>query len=114
MAMQFKKATRKAVKARIAVMGPSGSGKTWTGITMLRGLVGPTGRIAVIDTERGSAQLYSDLTDFDVLELDTFGPELYVKAIEMAAAEGYDGLLIDSLSHAWMGKGGALEALAGD
>ncbi|MGI9448597.1 MAG: AAA family ATPase, partial [Pirellulales bacterium] len=32
-----------------------------------------------------------------------------VEAIELAIREGYDVLIIDSLSHAWAGKGGILE-----
>src|SRR5690606_39492702 len=47
--------------------------------------------------------------EFDVLNLDTFSPEVYIQAIRAAEAAGYDVLIIDSLSHAWVGKDGALE-----
>lgn len=109
MALQFTKATKRRRKARVALMGPTGSGKTWTALEIARGLVGDTGRIAVIDTERGSASLYESLTEFDVLELTSFAPERYVEAIKAATAGAYDALVIDSWSHAWSGKDGILE-----
>jgi hypothetical protein len=67
------------------------------------------GKVAVIDTERGSASKYADLYSFDVLELANYSPLDYVNAMKMAEGEGYPVVLIDSLSHAWVGKGGALE-----
>lgn len=107
---RFAKATRRKAKARVALVGPSGSGKTYTALVIARGLVGPEGRIAVIDTERASASKYAgDVTDFDALDLDHHSPKEYVEAIQDAAREGYDCLVIDSLSHAWSGRGGALE-----
>jgi hypothetical protein len=105
----FTKATKRRKKARIAIMGPTGSGKTWTALEIARGLVGDDGRIAVIDTERGSASLYEERTPFDVLELTSCAPERYVEAITAATAAGYDALVIDSWSHAWAGKDGLLE-----
>lgn len=104
--MQFTKATKKQAKLRLALIGPSGSGKTYTALKIAAHL---GGKIAVIDTERGSASKYADLFPFDVLILDTFSPLTYVEAIKAADAAGYDVLVIDSLSHAWMGKEGALE-----
>jgi hypothetical protein len=71
--------------------------------------VGDAGRIAVIDTERGSASKYSDEFDFDVVELDTFAPATFVEMIREAERAGYDLLIIDSLSHAWMGTDGMLD-----
>lgn len=107
---RFRKATRRQGRARVALVGPSGSGKTYTALLLARGLAGPDGRIAVVDTERGSASKYAGaVTDFDVLELEQHGPADYVRAIEDAAAERFDVLVLDSLSHAWSGRGGALE-----
>jgi len=112
-ALAFKPATRKQTKARIAIMGPSGSGKTLWALRIAAGL---GKRIAVIDTENRSASLYKgdyDL-DFDVLEIDPeddggFDPRKYVDAIRLAERERYDVVIVDSLSHAWAGTGGALE-----
>lgn len=105
----FQKATREALKGRVALIGPSGSGKTWTALSIAEGLAGDGGRVAVIDTENKSARKYSDRFSFDVLELESFEPLTYVEAIHAAEEEGFDALVIDSLSHAWIGKGGALE-----
>jgi hypothetical protein len=108
MTIQFVKASKRQARLRMALMGPSGSGKTYTALRVASALV-PGGRIALIDTERGSASKYADKFSFDVLELDDFGPLRFVEAIEAAGKAGYHALIIDSLSHAWMGKGGALE-----
>ena len=106
--MPFQKATKKQAKLRLALIGPSGSGKTYTALTLATYLV-PGGRIALIDTEHGSASLYADQFQFDVLELDSFSVENYIAGITEAEASGYDVLIIDSLSHAWTGKDGVLE-----
>ena len=106
--MSFKKATKAAAKLRLGLIGPAGSGKTMTALRVAHGL---GGRVAVIDTERGSASLYSGERglDFDVLELDSYEAEKFIQAIAQAEAAGYGVLIIDSLSHAWAGKGGILE-----
>lgn len=103
----FKKAERKQAHLRLALAGPSGSGKTYSALQMAKGL---GGKIAVIDTEHGSASLYADLVDFDVMELHApYSPERYVEAIQAAEKAGYDVLIIDSYSHEWTGPGGCLE-----
>ena len=109
--LAFTRATKKQARLRMALDGPSGAGKTYTGLLSAFALAEATGaRVAVIDTEHASASKYSDLfPPFDVLELDTFSPETYTEAIGLAAKAGYGVLLIDSLSHAWDGVGGALE-----
>lgn len=104
--MQFKKAVRSQVKLKLALTGPSGSGKTFSSLRLAKGL---GGKIAVIDTESGSASLYSDKFDFDVLEIaPPFATHKYIEAIDFAIKSGYDILIIDSLSHAWAGEGGLL------
>jgi hypothetical protein len=102
----FTKAVRTKAKARIALDGPSGSGKTYSALIAAQAF---GGKVAVIDTERGSASLYSDLFDFDVLELTNFHPANYVRAIQAAESAGYNVIVIDSLSHAWEGEGGTLD-----
>lgn len=104
----FKKAERKQAKLRLALAGPSGSGKTYSALLIAKGL---GGKIAVLDTEKGSASLYADLVDFDVVDLMApFTPERYIDVITAAEAAGYDTLVIDSYSHEWTGPGGCLEA----
>lgn len=108
MALQFKKATKTQARLRMAICGPGGSGKTYTSLLVARELANG-GRVALIDSERGSASKYADIYDFDVLELGSFSPETYVEAIAAAEASGYAVVVIDSLSHAWAGRDGALE-----
>ncbi len=104
--MGFTRAQKRRSKLRLALCGPTGSGKTYSALSIAQGL---GKRVALIDTECGSASLYADRFEFDVLELDSGHPEKYIEAIEAAEEAGYDVLVIDSLSHAWMGKDGALE-----
>jgi len=106
MALAFQKATKKKAKLRAAFMGPAGSGKTYSSLAVASAL---GQRIAVIDTEHGSASKYADRFMFDSIEPDSFSADLYIEAIHAAEAAGYDVLVIDSLSHAWSGKDGILE-----
>ncbi|TXH09374.1 MAG: ATP-binding protein [Hyphomicrobiaceae bacterium] len=103
----FKKAVRQQAKLRLALSGPSGAGKTYGALKIAKGL---GGRIAVIDTERGAASLYSHLVDFDTMELNApFEPERFIDAIHQAEKAKYDILIIDSITHEWNGSGGCLE-----
>lgn len=105
--MQFQKAERKKSKLRLALTGPSGSGKTYGALLIGKGL---GGKIAVIDTEKGSAALYSHLVDFDVLDLEPpYTPERYRQAVKLAVDNGYSVVIIDSITHEWSGSGGCLE-----
>lgn len=103
----FKKAERKKAKLRLALSGPSGSGKTYSSLLLAKGL---GGQIAFIDTERGSASLYSHLVDFDVLELNPpYAPERFIAAMNEAEKLGYSTIIIDSMTHEWSGAGGCLQ-----
>jgi hypothetical protein len=116
--MGFQKATKSKAKLRMALIGPSGSGKTYTALRIGFNL---GDKVAVIDTERGSASKYAGMRDttntptdgkvwdFDTCEPVSFSPQQFITNIKEADAAGYDVLIIDSLSHAWMGKDGALE-----
>lgn len=103
----IKKAERKQSKLRLALCGPSNSGKTFSALLIASGI---GGKVVVIDTENGSADLYASLTDYSVLRLQPpFSPERYVSAMRHAEDAGFDVIIIDSLSHAWSGTGGTLE-----
>jgi hypothetical protein len=105
--MIFSKATRKQAKLRLALTSPSGGGKTYGALLIAKGL---GGRIAVIDTERGSASLYEHLCNFDVLDLEPpYSPERYIQAVKAAEQAGYDICIIDSTTQEWSGTGGCLE-----
>lgn len=102
MTSPFRKAERRAVKLRAAIDGPTGAGKTLSALRIARGLVGPGGTVAVIDTEHGTSEkFYADRIEggFVMAPLTQYQPTDYVKMIE--AAEFADCLIIDSLSHAW-------------
>lgn len=93
----FKKATKEQAKLRLALFGVSGSGKTYTALRLAKGL---GGKIAVIDTERNSACKYSDRFDFDVC--DAKKPSIENLKMFIDEARGYDVLIIDSMTHAWL------------
>lgn len=104
---KFVKAEKKKAKLRLGISGPSGSGKTYSALRLAKGL---GGKIAVIDTEKGSASLYATSFDFDVLELTPpYTTEKYIEAIGEASQAGYEVVIVDSISHAWAGEGGILQ-----
>ena len=105
--MFFNKAQRKKAKLRLGITGPAGSGKTFGALLIALGL---GGRIALIDTENGSGDLYSALGDYDIGYIQApYTVEKYLQAIHEAENAGYDIIIIDSLSHAWSGEGGLLD-----
>lgn len=107
MSFSARKAERSQAKARILLDGPSGSGKTYSALQLAKGI---GGRIAVIDTENGSADLYADIAQYDVIPFKPpYSPERFCEAIAYAESEGYDIIIVDSIAHEWSGPGGCLE-----
>lgn len=105
----FHKAERKRSKLRLAIAGPSGAGKTYSALLIGGGIV-PMDKIAVIDTESGSADLYADLGPYSTLTVTPpYDPQKYIDAIHAAEQAGFELIVIDSLSHAWSGEGGLLD-----
>lgn len=103
----FRKAVKKKAKLRLGIVGAAGSGKSYSSLLIAKGL---GGKIAVIDTENGSADLYADIADFDVDTLKApYSIDKYINAIKEAENLGYNTIIIDSLSHAWAGDGGLLD-----
>ncbi len=103
----FHKAEKKRAKLRLAITGTSGSGKTYGALLVAFGL---GGKIALIDTENGSGDLYSSLGDYDVGSITApYTVQKYISAIHEAEQSGYEVIIIDSLSHAWSGEGGLLD-----
>lgn len=107
--MQFVEATREKARLRMAIAGPAKAGKTYTSMSIMEALV--PGEWCVIDTENGSASKYGGGHPFrfKVLELTDHHPSSYVKALGAAHAAGFKGVIIDSISHEWMGKNGCLQ-----
>jgi hypothetical protein len=110
MGFQFKKATKEQAKLRLALHGPSGAGKTYSGLSIATHLIEPGQRVALLDTERGSASKYAHKFDFDVVEVsDDYHPRKCIDVIAAAAADGnYGAIVIDSGTHFWNGAGGFL------
>lgn len=104
----FKKATKKAAKLRLGLAGPSGSGKTFSALRIAAGL---GTRIALVDTERGSASKYAGdpgIPDFDAADVaPPYKPETLIEIL--GSVSEYDVVIVDSLSHFWNGSGGFLE-----
>lgn len=106
--LQLKRAVKEQGRLRMGISGPAGSGKTWTALTIATELV-PGQRVAVLDTELGSASKYADHFDFDVVEVDHYAPKVVLEFIELAVAEGYGAVVVDGVSPFWNGPGGFLE-----
>lgn len=109
MPITFAPATKAQAKARVALAGPTGSGKTFTALRLATGLIPPGGRIALLDTEHGSASKYADLFHFDTQAINSYDPRVLIEALAVAGASGYEAFIADSLSHFWMGADGMLE-----
>ena len=110
MTIEFRTAERRKSRLRVGMSGPSGSGKTYSALLIARGLTDSWEKVFLIDTENGSAELYSDLGPFRVFNLQApFAPERYIEALKAAEDNGAECIVIDSTSHEWDGKGGCLE-----
>jgi len=108
--MELKQSKRKNVKLRLGISGASGFGKTHSALLLAFGMTGGWNKIAVIDTENSSASLYSDLGEFNVLDLSApYSPARYIEAIEVCEKAGIEVIIIDSITHEWNGTGGCLD-----
>ena len=109
-------------------MSPSGAGKTYSALRIAKGM---GGRTLMIDSEARRGLYYADEFVYDYVELkevkpsdedyadykallpkigEPFAPENYIALIRYAVDNGYDNLIIDSLTHEWNAKGGILDA----
>lgn len=112
--MELRKASRQKSRIRLALQGPSGSGKTFSALLIAIGLCKSWDKVALIDTENHSSELYSHLGSFNVLNLNSpFTPERYIEAIRLCESSGIEVIIIDSISHEWEGPGGIIETHAG-
>ena len=108
--MELKQSKRAEAKLRLSLQGSAGSGKSFSSLLLAYGMANDWSKIAVIDTERGSANLYSNLGSYYVLNLEEpFTPEKYIEGIKICEKSGIEIIIIDSISHEWNGKGGCLE-----
>ena len=100
--MQLQKASRKKASIKMSLQGPCGSGKTYSSLLLAYGLCNDWSKIAVIDSENQSSELYSHLGEYNVLQLSApYTPEKYIKAIESCGHACMQVIIIDSISHEW-------------
>lgn len=107
----MKLATRKAIPALIALWGFSDSGKTYSALRLARGLVGPKGKIALIDTENRRAEIYAGMFGgwYHIDMQPPFTSQRYMAAFDVAMKGGANVIIVDSMSHVWEGEGGVLD-----
>lgn len=100
--MQLRTSARKQAKIKLALQGASGSGKTYSSLLLAFGITNNWKKIAIIDSENGSADLYAHLGSYNVLTLNPpFTPENYIEAIQMCESAGVEVIIIDSISQCW-------------
>ena len=101
--MQLRQSERRQAKIKMALQGSAGSGKTFSSLLLAKGLTnGNLSKVAIIDTENGSADLYAHLGNYNVLSLQPpFSPQKYAEAIQICEDAGMEVIIIDSISHCW-------------
>ncbi|WP_298883669.1 AAA family ATPase [uncultured Polaribacter sp.] len=101
--MEIRKSERKQAKIKIALQGSAGSGKTYSSLLLGKGLAGgDLTKIAIIDTENKSADLYAHLGSYNVVAMNApYSPERYIEAIELCEKSGMEVIILDSISHCW-------------
>lgn len=105
-----KPAVRPSLKGRLMLSGPAGAGKTFSALEIAQVL---GDRILVIDTERESSLTYADEFTFTHLPWhEPYDPRELGKEL-VDAAEDFDVIVVDSLSHFWGGQGGTLDIADG-
>lgn len=106
----LRKAMRQKAKIRLGLSAVSGGGKTFTALQIAYGLCGDWNKIALIDSENGSGDLYSHLGPYNILPITApYSPEKYIDAIAVCQNAGMKVIITDSITHEWDGKGGCLE-----
>lgn len=79
-------------------------------LLMAYGLIEDWEKVAVVDSENGSASLYDHLGPYNVVDIEPpFTPERYIEAIDACLKAGMECIILDSSSHEWSGPGGCVE-----
>jgi hypothetical protein len=108
--MHLQQAERKRAKIKMALQGPSGSGKTYSALLLAYGLCNDWTKIAVVDTENHSAELYANLGRYNTVSISApYTPEKYSDAIHLCEQAQMKVIILDSISHEWDGSGGILD-----
>lgn len=127
--IQLQVAEREETKIKLSIGGPTGSGKTCSALLLAFGLVKAAHpeltdeqcwkKICIIDTENGSAKLYSNFnvpyTNYHIGKFFTvslkppYEATKFIESIHACEDGGMEVCIIDSLSAYWQGEGGALD-----
>jgi hypothetical protein len=119
---ETRKAKRQRRPLKINLEGLSGAGKTFTairtGFAMKRAGIGR--RIVVADSENNSADLYAGIVvdgeawDYEVCPIPAQhqNPTGYTALYEHLIEQGFDIIIIDSMSHAWHGAMDQVDRIA--
>lgn len=99
--MILRQSSKKEAKIKMALQGCAGSGKTYSSLLLAYGITKMWNKIAVIDSENGSADLYAHLGSYNVLSITDYSPETYIQAISLCENAGMEVIVIDSISHCW-------------
>lgn len=104
-------AKRQGVIPLVGLWGGTGGGKTNSALLFARGLAGPKGRIAIVDTEHGRSKYFSDTIPGGFQHIDftePYSPQRYLDALELLE-KSCDVGVVDSLTHLWEGPNGILD-----
>lgn len=99
--MELRVSSKRRAKMKMALQGPAGSGKTYSALQLAYGITKDWSKIAVIDSENGSADLYANLGPYNVLPITDYNPETYIDALNVCAHAGMEVIIVDSLSQSW-------------
>jgi len=101
--MELRQSARKNAKIKMAIQGPSGSGKSYSSLLLAKGLIdGDFSKVAIIDLENGSADLYSHLGQYNVLSLKPpYTPNVLIEGIDVCLKAGMEVIILDSISPVW-------------
>ena len=98
---QLRVSSKRQARIKMALQGCAGSGKTYSALLLAYRLCSDWSRIAVIDSENGSADLYASLGTYNVLPISEYSPETYIEAVNVCESAGMEVVIIDSISHCW-------------
>jgi len=98
---ELRTSSKKRARIKMALEGPAGSGKSYSALLLAYGITKDWRKIAVIDSENGSADLYASLGPYNVLTISDYNPETYIDAINVCHHAGMEVIIIDSISQSW-------------
>lgn len=121
MQIAYHEVKREQCKASIVIEGLSGRGKSGLALLIANALAGSLDTTFALDTEKKSLNLFEGLQmstgegtfgkfkKFDLLAVHGYAPSNYLLCRENAKENGAKVMIQDSISHAWIRKGGVLD-----